>query len=83
MGLSIDAGERRKLGMRFHASLERRREGPEPATLLRSARDWVRRLVRAATGADSATRLSGSLLRDIGLWRDREGRLRRLDGEGI
>jgi len=69
--------------MRFQACLGKKREGPELATLLRSARDWARRLVRTATGADTPAGLSAGLLRDIGLWRDREGRLHRRDGEGI
>jgi hypothetical protein len=66
--------------MRSQAYLGKERVGPGPATLLRSARDWARRLVRAAAGADSATGLGDRLLRDIGLWRDHDGRLRRLDG---
>jgi len=66
--------------MRFQACLGKGRDEPGLATLLRSARGWARRFVRALAGADSATGLSDSLLRDIGLWRDREGRLRSLDG---
>jgi uncharacterized protein YjiS (DUF1127 family) len=80
MGLLIM--RREEGGMRTQACLRKGRDerGLRLATLLRAARQWARRFVHVLAGADSATRLSDRLLRDIGLWRDRDGRLRSLDG---
>jgi hypothetical protein len=40
----------------------------------------VASFVRAAAGADSANSLDDHMLRDVGLWRDRDGQIRALNG---